>query len=155
MAIKKKSNGDATARDAAIARVEALCRERGLRFTGLRRRVLRQIVGSRQPLKAYDILRKIGVAATKPPTVYRALDFLLKNNFIHKINSQSTYIGCSHPQESHAACHFLICTDCGEARECCSDELARALSAVSRFNRFQAKNICVEIEGHCGCRGER
>ncbi|HXD37644.1 MAG TPA: transcriptional repressor, partial [Rhodanobacter sp.] len=61
--------------------VEAASQARGLRLTPLRKEVLELIASEHKPIKAYDLLallrEKHGNAA--PPTVYRALDFLLEN----------------------------------------------------------------------------
>ena len=46
--------------DAAIRTAERLCRERGLRFTALRRRVLEIVWHSHKPVGAYDILASLG-----------------------------------------------------------------------------------------------
>lgn len=53
----------------------------GLRLTALRRRVLELVWQSHKPLGAYDILAVLSEQDGRraaPPTVYRALDFLLK-----------------------------------------------------------------------------
>lgn len=74
-------------RDAFVREVMDVCDERGLRLTPLRERVLRLVAQAELPVKAYDLMDQLrddrGPAA--PPTVYRALDFLLENGFIHKL----------------------------------------------------------------------
>ena len=114
--------------ESAMSEAESICQENGLRFTELRREVLRLIWQSHVPAKAYDILEKLKGKAwsAKPPTVYRALDFLLETGLVHKLDSINAYIGCTHPRE-HNGCYFLICTDCNEAKECCSPELTDAI----------------------------
>src|SRR5690606_40355354 len=76
---------------AFVAAVELACRERGLRLTPIRAHVLGLIAEAEQPIKAYDLLDRVregdGPGAAGPPTVYRALDFLLANGFIHKLQS--------------------------------------------------------------------
>src|ERR1700735_5809506 len=72
-----------------VAAVEHASEERGLRLTPLRKEVLELIAAAGKPVKAYDLLDHLrerhGNAA--PPTVYRALDFLLEHGFIHKLES--------------------------------------------------------------------
>ena len=94
--------------ESAMREAESICQEKGLRFTELRREVLRLIWLSHIPTKAYDILEKLKGKAwsAKPPTVYRALDFLLETGLVHKLDSINAYIGCSHPRE-HAGCCLL------------------------------------------------
>src|SRR5690606_14955158 len=77
-----------------VAAVQRACSERGLRLTPIRERVLELIAGQGKPVKAYDLLEMLkpgasgdAVGAAAPPTIYRALDFLLANGFIHKLES--------------------------------------------------------------------
>ena len=70
----------------ALALADVLCRERGVRLTELRRRVLEILWNSPTPLGAYailDVLREDGRLGA-PPTVYRALDFLLEQGLIER-----------------------------------------------------------------------
>jgi len=96
--------------DDAIKKAEFICEDKSLRFTEIRKFIFKLIWKSHKPSKAYDLLSKISKMnySAKPPTVYRALDFLLDNGFIHKINSLNAYIGCSHPLK-HNECYFMIC----------------------------------------------
>ncbi len=134
----------------ALLNAEAVCRDREARFTKLRRKVLRLIWASHRPAKAYDILKKLGVgtAGAKPPTVYRALDFLLVNGLAHRLNSLNAYVGCSHPLQ-HDECYFLFCSTCGEIEECCSGELKRAIRKATGRNQFEPRHTTLEIEGKC------
>jgi len=135
-----------------LAHVQTLCKERNVRFTAVRQQVMQLIFSSRRPLKAYDILLRLN-AADKPPVVYRALNFLIKHGFVHKINSQSAYIGCSHPEKRHASCYLLICNSCGATQECCSEGLRQSLTQVAHNKKFELQRVCVEIHGCCStCR---
>ena len=135
----------------AMREAESICQEKGLRFTDLRREVLRLIWLSHVPTKAYDILENLKGKewSAKPPTVYRALDFLLETGLVHKLDSINAYIGCSHPRE-HEGCYFLICTDCNEAKECCSPELTDAIKLAWTKNSFRPKKVTLEVLGQCG-----
>lgn len=134
----------------ALQKADSICRDRGLRFTELRRNVLEIIWEDHCPAKAYDILDKLNQhkASYKAPTVYRALDFLLENGLIHKIKSLNAYVGCSHPLK-HNECYFLICGACGEVKECYNDKLARAISKTADKNKFNLGDITVEVAGKC------
>ena len=138
----------------AMREAESICEEKGLRFTDLRREVFRLIWLSHVPAKAYDILEGLKGKewSAKPPTVYRALDFLLETGLVHKLDSINAYIGRSHPRD-HNGCYFLICTDCNEAKECCSTELADAIELAWNKNSFRPKKIMLEVFGQCSaCR---
>ncbi|WP_373088649.1 Fur family transcriptional regulator [Sneathiella sp.] len=134
----------------ALRRADNICAERGLRFTQQRRKVLELVWESHGPVKAYDILDRLDsrIAAIKPPTVYRALDFLAENGLVHRLDSLKAFIGCSHPLK-HRECYFLICTDCGEAKECCNSELADVINETSHNNGFRAEHTTLEITGEC------
>ncbi|MAZ02495.1 MAG: transcriptional repressor [Sneathiella sp.] len=138
----------------ALERAEEICAERDLRFTDVRRKVLELVWQSHGPIKAYDILDRLDqrIAAIKPPTVYRALEFLTENGLVHKISSLNAFVGCSHPLK-HRECYFLICSDCGEAKECCNPDITDIISKTSQRNEFVADHVTLEITGECGdCR---
>lgn len=136
--------------DTALREADRICCDRGLRFTALRREVLEMIWASHIPAKAYAILDKLKgrSASARPPTVYRALDFLLQNGLAHKLHSLNAYVGCSHPLR-HKGCYFLICRRCGEARECCSNKLDQAITGTASRNRFNLRRVSLEVEGEC------
>ena len=101
-----------------VAAVERACNERGLRLTAIRARVLSLVAQAGRPIKAYDLLEQIrldnsregeGAGAAAPPTVYRALDFLLANGFIHKLESINAFVACHHPNSAQHSVPFLIC----------------------------------------------
>ncbi|MEZ5691672.1 MAG: Fur family transcriptional regulator [Rickettsiales bacterium] len=134
----------------AIQKAKQLCDEGGLRFTELRQKTLEIIWTSHRPAKAYDILDRLKTndSSAKPPTVYRALDFLIENGLIHKLNSLNAYIGCSHPLESHE-CYFLICDKCQDVMECCDNRLTGVITDTTNKKQFSPKQITLEISGKC------
>lgn len=134
----------------ALAQAEVLCQQRGVRLTDLRRRVL-EIIWSRPiPMGAYailDVLRDDGRQGA-PPTVYRALDFLLEQGLIHRLASLNVFTGCRQPDSRHGG-QFLICQDCGQVNEINSlavEDLLRAEAVAHQFTVF--KQI-VEVLGRC------
>src|SRR5690606_4886665 len=134
----------------ALRMAEDICAARDVRFTEIRRKVLELVWESHEPVKAYDLLEKLDqhFGAVKPPTVYRALDFLTEHGLVHKINSLNAFVGCSHPLR-HAECYFLICADCGEAEECCNADIVAAIERTTAARDFRAKQITLEISGRC------
>jgi len=133
-----------------MEQAEALCRERGVRLTDQRRTVLQLLCVSEKPLSAYELLDQLrGVVKNPaPPTVYRALDFLLEQGLVHKLESLHAYIGCAHPDHPHAS-QFLICDDCGEVAEVEDSSVARSLKAAGKAIGFRAKRPVVEVLGTC------
>ena len=138
----------------SINKVEEICKSNKLVLTEIRRQVFEIIVKNNKPIKAYEILDKISNINNKPshpPTVYRAIDFLIENGFVHKLNSINSFVGCFHPKV-HKDCYFLICKKCNIYQECCDDSLKDRISKTAIHNNFVISNTTLEIEGHClGC----
>jgi len=143
--------------DTALCAAEAYCREHGLRLTELRRRVLELVWSSHRPVGAYSVLEQLAAEgrSAAPPTVYRALDFLLANGLVHRIASLNAYLGCNHPQEAHDA-QFFICRRCGEAVELTNARVGEAIAGDATRLGFQMEAQTVEISGLCShCLGEQ
>lgn len=131
---------------------EALGRRRGVALTPLRRQVLDLILAADRPLGAYALLDRLKAErpGAAPPTVYRALDFLLQHGLIHRIERLNAFIGCAEAAAGHAHPHqFLICRRCGEAAEIADRAAARALAAAAEAQGFRPERMVVEIEGLC------
>lgn len=134
-----------------LAEVRATCAARGLRLTETRERVLELIAAAGRPVKAYDLLESLkrergGVAA--PPTVYRALDFLIEHGFIHRLESINAFVTCHHPSRRHTV-PFLICDVCATAIELCDSEVAAMLEEDARRLGFLAGAQTLEVHGVC------
>ncbi len=136
--------------DQALDRAEALCLARQVRLTEQRRKVLRLVWQSDRPLGAYDILAAIRQQQPKaaPPTVYRALDFLLEQGLIHKLETLHAYVGCPHPEQPHAG-QFLICNQCGDVTELEDRSISDSLGDAARASGFQLEQRVVELSGTC------
>ena len=138
----------------AVKTADALCTGRGVRLTKLRRRVLELVWTSHAPIGAYDVLRRLSQEhdGAAPPTVYRALDFLLEQGLIHRIESLNAFVGCADPVEAHAS-QFLICQDCGAAAELQDPAINRVLARSAGSLGFLVKDKTVELRGLCAqCR---
>lgn len=136
----------------ALADADALCARQGVRLTELRRRVLELVWASHKPLGAYDILAVLSEEDGRkaaPPTVYRALDFLLENGLVHRIASLNAFIGCAHPEHAHEG-QFLICRACHTAIELEQPAISEAIVAGARGVGFAVETQTVEIVGLCG-----
>jgi Fur family zinc uptake transcriptional regulator len=108
---------------------EAIAKARGAALTPIRRRVLELILKARRPIGAYDLLADLKTATGKamPPTVYRTLDFLIAQGFVHRIESQNAFIACVEADSPHRS-QFAICDSCGRTVESMDADLARKLS---------------------------
>jgi Fur family transcriptional regulator, zinc uptake regulator len=139
----------------ALAHAEARCAERAQRLTPMRRQVLEVLATSHQPLGAYEIMDRLARDGTRPApiTVYRALDFLMEQDLVHRIESRNAFLACVRPHESGAPVVFLICETCGAVGEAASAAVGQSLSAAAKQAGFTPKSPVVEITGICShCR---
>lgn len=140
----------------AMDDAERLCTREGLRLTPIRRRVLELIWQSHRPSGAYDLLERLAADGHRPspPTVYRALDFLLAHGLVHRVNSRNAFVGCTHPGEEHMAQIFL-CDRCGVAVEQADGPLNRRIRRAADDLHFTIREQAVEIVGLCpNCAGQ-
>ena len=141
--------------DGFVREVERACEARGLRLTPIRANALRLIADAGRPVKAYELLDRMKAThdAAAPPTVYRALDFLLEHGFIHKLSSINAYVGCHHPGGEAHAVPFLICDRCHSATELEDDSIVSSLDASARALGFAPQAQTLEVHGICSaCR---
>lgn len=134
----------------ATARASALCKERGARLTPLRRSVLEFVWDGHKPIGAYEILERLRGerGAVAPPTVYRALEFLLAHGLVHRIESLNAYVGCPHPDGDHGG-QFLICSGCGAAAELNDAAIDGAIQTSAEDLGFTVGRRTIEVEGLC------
>ncbi len=134
----------------ALNRAAALCAERGVRLTALRRRVLELVWGGHKPLGAYEILDTLKAErrGAAPPTVYRALGFLMTHGLVHRIESLNSFVGCPDPDTPHGG-QFLICKSCGLAAELNDAGVDQAIRNSAAKAGFAVGRPIIEIEGLC------
>jgi len=134
-----------------LLRAGSICEGRGARLTDLRRQVLGLILDSDSPTGAYDLLDRLKTTrvGAAPPTVYRALEFLLDQGLIHKLERLSAFVGCVAHEEGDHAAQFLICRGCGRVTEIEDHELAHALADAASRLGFTVGKATIEAEGRC------
>lgn len=136
--------------DRAIGVAEQLCANRGVRFTPIRRKVLELIWESHQAVKAYDLLDRIKPfeQAAKPATVYRALDFLLQQGLIHRVETLNAFIGCNCSERRHEQL-LLICEHCRDVEERPGVAVMDAVAKEIDEAGFVLRRKAIEIHGLC------
>jgi len=135
--------------EAFLTEAEALVAQKGQKLTPIRRKVLHLLLESHEPAKAYDLLANLdGEGAAKPPTVYRALDFLQEMGLAHKIESLNAYVACGHTSHAHSAV-FIICDTCGGAEELHAVETGDALEKETNAAGFDVRSAVIEARGIC------
>src|ERR687898_850852 len=136
----------------AMAHAEALCAARGQRLTPLRRQVLETLAESHKTLGAYEIMDRMAAQGPRPApiTVYRALDFLLENGLVHRIESRNAFLACIGGHEEGAGTTvFLICERCGAVGEANSKAVADMLQRAASAAGFTPKARVIEVTGVC------
>ncbi|WP_118180261.1 Fur family transcriptional regulator [Paraburkholderia phosphatilytica] len=136
--------------DAALALADEYCRERGEKLTPIRRKVLELLLASGRATKAYSLLddmRQIHPGSA-PPTVYRALDFLLSVGLVHRIESINAFTVChdlTHCQHGM----LVVCQQCGNVAELHQPALREALVAQIELAGYRLAGDEIELKGLC------
>jgi Fur family zinc uptake transcriptional regulator len=145
----------AVARDAAavVARARIFCAGHRLKLTPSRAHVLESLAESAIPLGAYDLIECLaakGYSRPAPPIIYRALEFLTANGFVHRIESKNAYLACDHIHHTaHDVIVFMLCEHCGLAQEASGDVLSAGLADVSKEAGFTPRAQVIELAGLC------
>jgi Fur family transcriptional regulator, zinc uptake regulator len=136
--------------DGALDRAALLCTARGARLTELRRQVLTLVWRGHEPVGAYAILEMLRRShpGAAPPTVYRALEFLIEHGLIHRIESLNAYMGCSRPELPHVS-QFLICSKCSATAELDEPAVAGAMLRRADELGFAVEQQTIELRGLC------
>ena len=141
-------------REAALGGLRRAARERGLRLTPGRIRVLEILVEAHRAMGAYELLERLSAdgLGRQPPAVYRALDFLAAQGFVHRIEKLNAYVACCRPGDRHGSC-FLICRSCRKVAEVEDGALELALADTVAARGFAMERAVMEVDGTCpACR---
>ena len=136
---------------AALDHASLLCARTGGKLTPLRRQVLGLILESPAPVGAYDLLNQLRTdhAASAPPTIYRALEFLREHGLVHRIERLAAFIGCVDAEPHDHPAQFLICRTCHRVTELDDHHLAHALTNAAQKLGFTVSGATIEAEGLC------
>ena len=129
---------------------EQYCAKNDLQFTPVRRKVLELLLKSDRALGAYellDFLREVGFKP-QPPVAYRALEFLIKYGFAHKVEHLNAFVACIHPGKEHSPA-FMICRSCDSVSEM---DTLRSNSMITEnliSQGFKVEEAVIEARGLC------
>ncbi|MCJ8293022.1 MAG: transcriptional repressor [Colwellia sp.] len=137
--------------ESLLQQAQLVCQNKGARFTKVREQVFLLLANRQGAVGAYDLLAELKEldAAAKPATIYRALDFLSKQGFVHKIESINAFIMCHHFGECNHPVQLLICDQCGHVEEIQSNNFDLALRTMADANGFTISHQIVEAHGSC------
>lgn len=134
-----------------ISGIENVCRKRNIKLTKQRKTVLMIMLDAQKAMSAYDLLDllKVEEPQAKPPTIYRVLEFLLQQGFIHKVESTNSYIICPHFGQLNHVSILFICDNCKQILETNSTQIEDSLKILASQYQFQTKHSVIEIHGLC------
>jgi Fur family transcriptional regulator, zinc uptake regulator len=114
--------------------------------------VLDKLSKTDQPMSAYMLLDELrGDGLKAPLQVYRALDKLVAQGRVHRLESISAFVACQRPDcQTHAATVFMICEKCGKVSEQSDAGVAKALAVVAFADGFMVEKTSIELRGACG-----
>ena len=127
----------------------------GIALTPIRRLVLMLLKRHPEGIKAYHLLAIIRTLKPKaaPPTVYRALNYLVAHGLAHKISCMNMFIACDrsrHPQNDVGV--FLVCPHCHSVKELHDDAASHALNKALASAGYRLDRSVMEIGAVCpGC----
>ncbi len=134
-----------------LSQAQQVCQQKGARLTKVREQVFLLLAQHEGAIGAYDLLDKLkkSDASAKPATIYRALDFLSKQGFVHKIESINAFVLCHHFGDCDHPVQLLICDKCGQVEEIQSNNFDLALRTMADANGFTISHQIVEAHGTC------
>ena len=137
--------------EAQLDAAAELCTRQGAQLTKLRRLVLSLILQAESPSTAYQLLDRLKETrkGAVPPTIYRALDFLIEQRLVHKLERLNAFIFCSEAGPHHHAAQFLICRKCGTVAEIEDNAVSKALEHAAGRKGFHPGNAVIELDGTC------
>ncbi len=131
--------------------------DKAMRLTPQRLQVLKILLDDHKALGAYEILERLrdmnlaSQTTPQPPTVYRALDFLLEMGLVHKVESQNSYYACMIERSAdgvHIAQAF-ICESCGAVEEKTAEASVKKLYEKAATFGFEVNQVIMECRGFC------
>lgn len=135
---------------AQLDTAHTLCESRGKRLTPIRRKVLEILLLQGRSLKAYELLELIRdvQAAAAPPTVYRALDFLVEEGLVHRLDAINAWAAC-HDAGGEPHDLLVVCTACGSVAELSDPGLTRRMADKVARAGFRLSGHETELRGLC------
>jgi len=120
-------------------------------LTPTRRRVFEALRDEGRPLGAYDIIERLTGEGRRlsPISVYRSLDYLTENGYVHRLASRSAFVACAHAHADAQPIVFLICDACGRTAEATSAAVGDALAVLASRASFTIRAQIIEVAGRC------
>nr|WP_298414718.1 Fur family transcriptional regulator [uncultured Halomonas sp.] len=106
------------------------------------------------PLSAYALLDRLRDSGFSAPTqVYRALESLMREGWVHRLETLNAYTSCSLGC-LHGCTAFAICERCGHIDELVDSDLNGVLDSLAQGHQFSLESTTIEMRGKCStCAG--
>ncbi|PWK70654.1 Fur family zinc uptake transcriptional regulator [Aminobacter sp. AP02] len=123
-------------------------------LTKNQQKVLEKLEAATGPLSAYTLLDQLRDQGFRAPLqVYRALEGLMKDGFVHRLESLNAFVACSEPHDhshhNHRMTAFVICDTCGQVTEISDETIGNQLDHWVGSTGFVAKKAVIEFRGTC------
>lgn len=121
------------------------------KLTSLRKNILYILWKADKPLKAYDILQLLLTTKdnSKPPTVYRVLDYFVAAGLVHKIESIQCYTLCQEHEKHHQVEILMLCNQCHQVQEIYDKNLHIMVNKLTHRQGFALSQHAIELNGIC------
>ena len=114
--------------------------------------VLKIIRNNKKALSAYDIVDKFQrIKRIQPMTVYRSLNSLISEGYVHKSNYHNTFVLCKFSHVENDITILSVCTKCKDIEEVVMDRNKMGLLLnVLDFKKFNTNKLQqIEIPAIC------
>ena len=120
------------------------------RITSLLNDVIEVLTETDFPLSAYDILRCVSRPDRRrlaPPTIYRALEKLIANGLVGRLESRNAFVRIRTGDPSRLV--YCICDRCGAAQAVENTSSCQLIDSAAETLGFQVRHRVMEIQGVC------
>lgn len=136
-----------------VKRFESFLRERSLKLTGQRRRVLDRAFGTHEHFSAEQLFAMLRDEADVQPavsraTVYRTIGLLLEGGFVEALDTGSGELKYEHILGHHHHDHML-CLECGRIEEFHDERIEELQKENCAKRGFELVSHDLRLRGYC------
>lgn len=141
-------------KDREVSRFQKFLQQQGLKMTGEREALLREIFATRYHFEADELLLRMkdkGVKISRA-TVYRSLELLVKSGIVRRVHLGEDHYHYEHVGKNAHHDH-LVCTTCGDVIEFHDPILEERQREICQKKKFTPTFHNLQILGVCdSCR---
>ncbi|WP_265976037.1 transcriptional repressor [Brucella intermedia] len=147
----ESSHNEKPVPDPRLEQAAKVCSRQGGKFTPLRRRVYEILCSASRAMSAYQLMAYLETETGRrvgPPPIYRALDFLLQQGLIARLESCNAYFAYKSPVRTQPSV-FYICANCGTIDEAMNSAVEAEIAKTAAKVGFDVRYRIVELKGIC------